>query len=150
MKDLLEAIKTQLKTDLTYVRGSDIFITEDERVIPDTVKFPAVGLKDGEITYDVEYQGAKENSELLVKHIAYVQLEKPEASVMGDTSTEKKGVLDIIADIKESLRDNKLSGQVNEVWLVSEAESELLADEELAIQMKILTMRYVRHGTYSA
>ena len=140
MKALLTAIKSQLKADLTYVRGSDVFIAEDERVIPDTVKFPAVGLKDGEITYDVEYQGAKESSELFVKHIAYVQLEKPEASIIGDTSTDKKGVLDIIADIKESLRDNKLSGQTDEVWLVSESESELLADEELAVQMKILLL----------
>jgi len=150
VKALLSAIKTQLKADLTYIRDSDVFITEDERVIPEATKFPAVGLKDGEINYDVEYQGAGESSELLVKHIAYVQLEKPEASVMGDTSTEKKGVLDIVADIKDSLRENKLSGQADEVWLVSESESELLADEELAIQMKMLILRYVRHGTYSA
>lgn len=147
MKALLTGIKSQLQTDLAYVRSSDIFVTEDERLIPDSVKFPAVGLKDGAIDYEVRTQGAAESSELYVKLIAYVQLEKPEASIMGDTSTGKKGVLEIIADMKASLRGNLLSGQADEVWLESETESELLADEEIAIQMKILTVRYVRYGT---
>lgn len=146
MKALLNSIKSQLQTDLTYIRDSDIFITEDERMIPEAVKFPAVGLKDGNIEYNVATQGADESSELFVKIIAYVQLMKPEAAIMGDTSTGKKGVLDIIADIKESLRENKLSGQADEVWIMSETESELLADEETAIQMKSLIMRYVRYA----
>ena len=146
MKDLLTAIKSQLQTDLTYIRGSDIYVTEDERLIPEAVKFPAVGLKDGAIEYNVETQGANEAGDLAVKIIAYVQLQKPEAAIMGDTATGKKGVLDILADVKTSLRDNKLSGQADDIWLVSETESELLADEETAIQMKILTVRYVRYG----
>ena len=149
MKALLTATKTELQTDLTYVRNADIFVTEDERLIPSQVKFPAVGLKDGEITYSVEYQGASESAELFVKAIAYQELRKPEASIMGDTTTSQKGVLDIIADIKGSLKDNLLSGQANEVWLMSETESELLADENTAIQMKTITLRYVRYGTYS-
>jgi len=148
MKDLLTVIKSQLQEDLTYIRNSDIYVTEDERLIPEAVKFPAVGLKDGTIDYSIETQGANEAGDLAVKIIAYVQLQKPEAAIMGDTATGKKGVLDIIADVKASLRDNKLSGQANEVWLVSETESELLADEETAIQMKSLIMRYVRYGTY--
>ena len=147
MKELLTAIKSQLQTDLTYIRNSDIYVTEDERLIPEAVKFPAVGLKDGTIEYSVETQGADETSDLIVKIIAYVQLQKPEAAIMGDPATGKKGVLDIIADAKVSLRDNKLSGQADEVWLMSETESELLADEETAIQMKTLTMRYVRYGS---
>ena len=146
MKDLLTAIKSQLQTDLTYIRGSDIYVTEDERLIPEAVKFPAVGLKDGAIEYNVETQGANEAGDLAVKIIAYVQLQKPEAAIMGDAATGKKGVLDILADVKTSLRDNKLSGQADDIWLVSETESELLADEETAIQMKILTVRYVRYG----
>jgi len=145
MKALLTAIKTQLKTDLTYVRDSDIFVTEDERVIPDTVKFPAVGLKDGDIEYGVLGRDEDQQSKAYVKIIAYVELEKPEASVMGDTSTGQKGVLDIIADCITSLKFNKLSGIVNRAVPVSESESELLADEETAIQMKSVTMLYERY-----
>jgi len=147
MKDLLSAVKSQLQTDLTYVRESDVYVTEDERLIPEAVKFPAVALKDGEIFYSSVSQGASEQSELAVKVIAYVQLRKPEAAVMG-AATGQKGVLEIIADIKSALRDDLLSGQADEVWLVSETASELLADESLAIQMKSITLRYVRYGTY--
>lgn len=144
MKALLNAIKAQLQTDLTYIRDSDIFITEDELAIPQSVCFPAVGIKDGAITYVVETQD-QDLDTLFVKVIPYVQLQKPEASIMGDSSTGKKGVLDITADAIASLKNNKLSGQVDVALPVSEAESEILTDEEDAIQMKILTMRYERH-----
>jgi len=149
MKSLLTAVKTQIKEEISYIRSSDIFVTEDERLIPEAVKFPAVGLKDGEILYTVVSQGACEQTELSVIIIAYTELRKPEASIMGDESTGQKGVLDIIADVKTALRDELLSGQADEVWLVSETASELLADENLAIQMKTITLRYVRYGTYS-
>ena len=82
MKALLTAIKTQLKTSLTYVRDSDIFVSEDERMISDAVKFPAVGLKDGTITY-TRATKSQEDQELQVKIIAYQELRKPEASIMG-------------------------------------------------------------------
>lgn len=143
MKDLLNSIKTQLQTDLTYVRDSDIYVTEDERLIPEAVKFPAVGLKDGEVLYAIE-TGDQETDELYVKAIAYVQLQKPGAAIMGDTATGKKGVLEIIADIKASLNDEKFSGTYESAIPVSEPESEFLADEETAIQMKSIIMRYTK------
>ena len=144
MKDLLNAIKTQLKTDLTYVRDSDIVVVEDELAIPASVSFPAVGVKDGLIKYAVATQ-SQETDELHVKIIAYVQLQKPEASIMGDSSTSKKGVLEIISDIITSLKNNKLSGQADSAFPVSETESEILTDEETAAQMKTVTMRYMRY-----
>jgi len=143
MKALLNNVQPKLQTDLTYVRDSDVFVTEDERLIPEAVKFPAVGLKDGEVIYTIE-TGDQETDELFVKAIAYVQLEKPEASIMGDSATGKKGVLDVISDIKASLNDETFSGAYEAAIPVSESESELLADEETAIQMKSITMKYVR------
>ncbi len=146
MKSLLTAIKSQLQSDLTYVRDADIFITEDERLVPEAVKFPAIGLKDGAVEYTIETQ-VQETDELFVKLIAYVELRKPEASIMGDSSTGQKGVLDIVADIVASLTHNTLSGQADVAEPVSETESELLADEKTAIQMKSITMRYLRFKT---
>ena len=144
MKALLSAIKAQLQTDLTYVRDSDIYITEDERLVPSSIRFPAVAIKDGAVNYSVATQ-SQETGELNIKIIAYVQLQKPEASIMGDASTSKKGVLDMIADVITSLKYNTLSGQADSAFPVSETESELLADEETAIQMKTVTMRYMRY-----
>ena len=145
MKALLNAIKSQLQTDLTYIRNSDIYVTEDERLIPEAVKFPAVAIKDGTVEYKVLGRDEDQESDLLVKIIPYVRLLKPEAAIMGDTATGKKGVLDIIADCITSLKFNKLSGSVNRAVPVAESESELLADEETAIQMKSLTMLYERY-----
>jgi len=150
VKALLTAIKTQLKTSLTYVRDSDIFVSEDERMISDAVKFPAVGLKDGTITY-TRATKSQEDQELQVKIIAYQELRKPEASIMGHTSIGEepiithKGVLEIIADIITSLKNNLLSGEVHSAFPIAESESELLADEETAIIMKSVTMQYFRY-----
>lgn len=144
MKNLLNAMKTQLQTSLTYVRDSDIVIVEHELAIPESVRFPAVGLKDGAINYAVATQ-SQETKELFVKIIAYSQLQKPEASIMGDASTSKKGVLDIIADTITALKNNTLSGQADSAFPVSETESEIIDNEEIAIQMKTLTMRYMRY-----
>ena len=144
MKNLITGIKAQLRTDLTYVRDSDIVVVEDELAIPASVSFPAVGIKDGLINYAVATQN-QETDELYVKIIAYVQLQKPEASIMGDSSTSKKGVLEIVSDIITSLKNNKLSGQADSAFPVSETESEILTDEETAAQMKTVTMRYMRY-----
>ena len=143
MKALIKAIKTQLQTSLTTIRNSDIFVTEDERLIPSSVKFPAAGIKDGPIAYEM-HTNIQEKHELDVKIIIYVQLHKPEASIMGDTSTTQLGVLDLTATVYTALKNNFLSGQADIAWPVSETESELLADDDTAIQMKIITMRYTR------
>jgi hypothetical protein len=64
---------------------------------------------------------------------------------MGDVATDKKGVLDIIADVIAALSGETLSGQADVAVPVSETPSELLADEDTAIQMKTITMRYSRY-----
>ena len=145
MKALLAAIKTQLQTDLTYVRDSDVVVVEDEVVLPEQTKFPAVGLKDGRIVYAIETQN-QETDELEVDIIAYARNAKPEAAVMGDDATGVKGVLDVVADAKASLTNNTLSGQADVAIPVSEGASEILVvDDKTAVQMKKLRMRYKRY-----
>jgi len=144
MKALIAAIKPELQADLTYVRDADIFITEDERLIPSQVKFPAVGIKDGPVRY-TRATKSQEDQELRVKIIAYQELYKSEASIMGDTSTSKKGVLDICADVIASLKNNLFSGEVHSAFPIAETESELLMDEQRAVVMKSVTMQYFRY-----
>ena len=94
---------------------------------------------------ELDAEGAppsEETDELYVKVIAYVQLQKPEAAIMGDANAGQKGVLEMIADIKASLNDERFSDTYESAIPVSESESELLADEETAIQKKSITMRY--------
>jgi hypothetical protein len=148
MKDLLTKIKAQLQTDLTYVRDKDFFITEDENLIPNAVKFPAVGLKDGPVVR-VENIGGMMEYTLIVKIIAYVQLQKPGAAIMGDASTSDKGILDLETDIHKSLDENLLSitGMTEAVALPNQLESELFGDETEAVVRKIISYQYIKETT---
>jgi hypothetical protein len=145
MKELLTAIKTQLQTDLTYVRDRDVFITEDENLIPSAVKFPAVGLKDGPVVRSEEIGGMMEYT-MTVKIIAYAQLSKPEAAIMGDASTGDKGILDLEKDIHKSLDEKLLSitGMTSAVALPNQPESELFGDETEVVVRKIISYQYVK------
>lgn len=148
MKELLTAIKSQLQADLSYVRERDVFVTEDENLIPSQVKFPAVGLKDGPAVQTEEIDGMMEYA-MTVKIIPYVQLQKPEAAIMGDTSTGDKGILDMEADIHKSLDENLLSitGMTEAVALPNQPESELFGDETEVVIRKIISYQYVKETT---
>ena len=139
----MTAIKSQLQTDLTYVRDKDVFITEDENLIPSAVKFPAVGIKDGPVVRTEEIGGMMEYA-LTVKIIAYVQLSKPEAAIMGDASASKEGILDMEADIHESLDENLLSitGMQSATALANQPESELFGDETEVVVRKVISYQY--------
>ena len=78
MKSLLAAIKLELQNaaTLSFVRDSDIFITEHENFLLPSIRFPAIAIKDGPIVYKVATK-SQENDTLLVKIIMYVQLQKP-------------------------------------------------------------------------
>jgi len=145
MKELLNAIKAQLQDDLSYIRDADIYVTPHENYIPNQVRPPCVGLKDGPVTRTMMDRGGSWETRLEVKIVCYVQLAKDEASVMGDTGTGKKGVLDIIDDINASLDNDTLSiSGMKEATLASESESEMFGDEKEGLQRKIVTYLYTR------
>ena len=145
MKELLTAIKSQLQADLGYVRAPDVFITEDENLIPAAIKFPAVGIKDGP-AQRIEMIGGMMEYLMTVKIVALVQLTKPEAAIMGDSVTGRKGILDMEADIHESLDENLLSitGMTSAVAAANQSESEVFGDEVEVIQRKIIGYEYVK------
>ena len=148
MKELLTAIQTQLQTDLTYIRDSDIYIAPHENYIPSQVRFPAVGIKDGPVIREELSRGVILEIERTVTLVVYVKLAKPEAAVMGDAAAGKKGVLDIVSDIHSSLHDNNLSlSGTSLAFSPSEDQSELFGDEQEYIQMKIITYKYTREET---
>jgi hypothetical protein len=143
MKALLTAIKTQLQSDLTYVRASDIFVTEDESLIPETVKSQAVGLKDGPVIRK-ELAGRMMEYNMTVKIVLYVQLLRPEAAIIGDGT--QKGILDMEADVHTALDENLLgvAGMQSAVAAPDQPESELFGDETNAFQRKIITYEYIK------
>ena len=144
MRTLLIGIKNQLQADLDYVRNDDFFITEDENLVPQTCKFPAVGLKDGPVNR-TELSGGMWEVTLSVRVVIYVQLHKKRAAIIGDASADRKGVLEISEDIHDSLDQNLLGIEgMQHAFSPTETESELVGDEKTALQRKIITYQYVK------
>jgi|Deesub1362B_J571_1020462.scaffolds.fasta_scaffold00331_37 hypothetical protein len=140
MKELLNAIKSKLKTDLTYLRNVEIIPSEE--FPPDEAGFPCVGLKDGEIVITSETKGY--HIQLLEVFIyIYVSISiNREASIMGDVS--QKGVLEIEEDIINSLKNNNLG--IDSIfwnyWKRRAPSETVTADFENFVQRKDITFYY--------
>lgn len=154
MKELLNAIKARLQDQITYIRSGDIYITPHENFIPSHVRFPCIGIKDGDISRSQGIGGSIEYT-MDVSIIVYVQLTKnAEASVMGDIYTDTRGVLDISLDIHEAMYDvllgvtgyEELCGMPGMESALSpyEAGSEMFGDEKDMLQRKILKYQYTK------
>lgn len=144
MKEVLNAIKTQLQTDLTYIRDGDIYIAPHVNYIAGHARPPCIGLKDGPISR-VELPSGMWELTMTVTLAIYVQLAKDEAGVMGDTATGQKGVLEIAEDIHASLDENLLGiTGMQSAFSPSETASEIFGDEKEALQRKLITYEYVK------
>lgn len=146
MKALLTAIESALQSGLDYVRDGDVFVTPDDNYIPEDVRFPAVGLKDGGISR-MELPGGMLRVQMDVKIILYVQLAKNEAAIMGDAAGGRTGILDMADDIHAILDENLLSiTGMQEAYSPSDQESLMVGDENETMQRKILSYRYVKEA----
>ena len=144
MKELLLAIQAQLRTDLTYVRSGDIYITPHLNYIPSHVRAPCIGIKDGGITRREELFGMWELT-MAISIVVYVQLLKDEASIIGDAAADQKGVLDIIDDINASLDENLLDiDGMQAAYSPSEGASEMFGNEEAGLQSKVINFEYIK------
>ena len=144
MKELLQATQTELRDDstLSYIGDDDIFITPDENLLPATVSFPAIGLKDGPIRRIVE---EAENWMVMytVYIIIYQLLTTGETPLVGGTNPTIHGVLDIAEDVHSVLNDNTLGITGMELaYAGDEWESENIDGPKIALQKKKLTYIY--------
>jgi len=142
MKALLTAIESALQGCISYMRDSDIYITDNLYQIPEGARFPACAIKDGAVS-DVETPGGRWVLTMNVSFAVFVQTQKENEAVMGNADTGAKGTLDCEADVIGTLSENllELDGVVLARWTGSE-ESEKFEDEREAIQMKIIRFQY--------
>ena len=145
MKTLIEQTLATLKADarLDYVKERDIYVTEDIRLIRNSGSYPAIGIKDGGISFQA-MSGDQDDDILTLTIAAYVLLAKTGAGVMGDPSTNSKGVLEVAADIIAVLKDNTLGDLVETALPTSMGSSEILAADRRFVMMCPVTMKYER------
>ena len=144
MKELLQAIQTQLRGDsnLSYVKNADIVIVPHEFFLPTTTGFPAIGLKDGPIR---RIQDSDTGWEVLytVYPIIYQQMTEGETAIVGQASPLIKSMLDIADDIHTALDENTLSisGMMSKMaYTTGEGEIDInpLFDEFPVLMKKII------------
>ena len=146
MKDLLEAIQAALQTALRdYCRSGDIFITPDEDLLPHGVRFPAVGLKDGQIRRRELTADMREET-LQVRVVIFQKTARDiGATIVGDAAN--RGVLEIAADIDAVLDENTLdlAGMLS-AMCTDESASQAYLSETDGVQKKVLTYTYEREA----
>ena len=144
MKSLIIATRTSLRAGIAYVKDRDVFVTEDLRLVRNMGTYPAIGIKDGGITFGAE-AGTQDDESLQLSFSLQVKLEKQEAAIMGDTSTSSVGVLDMAADLIALPRDKPPAG-FDLALPVSIGESEILDTDKLQIVMLPVTMKFERYS----
>jgi len=144
MKTIIQTAQSELQESLTNFKERNIFITPDLNIFPMEKSFPAIGIKDGKIEHLPYNQDVK--STYTVQYAIYVEIIKEdESSVIGDTSTNKKGTLDIASDLRSVLDDNLLSiTGLNSAFCTSESESLLIPGRSRSAMRKILTYQYIK------
>lgn len=145
MKTLVQAIQTALRSGIDYIRDADIVIVPHINFLPNEVRLPAIGIKDGPVRR-TELAGGMMRYAMQVKIAAWVQLMKEEAAIIGDIAGEgRKGVLDTATDIHAILDENLLSisGMTKAVSAANEPESEMILDAgKPVMQRKVLIYDY--------
>lgn len=147
MKELLGAIKTRLQTDtdLSYIDDSNIVIVPDIDIIPYTLTFPAITLKDNRIHRENRIN-LRWKVHLYVSIVILQLLEVGDTSVMSQIDPKIYGVLEIAEAIHKSLNNNTLSitGMQSAEPVPDEMESETIGYEELVLQRKVIGYEYLK------
>jgi hypothetical protein len=141
MKTLLMNCKTRLRTEISYIRPADIYITEDIRLIRSSGSYPAIGIKDGGVQF-AALAGDQDEDTLTVTLAVYVSLQKQEAMLIG--AAGQKGVLDVAEDILALLKDYTFSGSYDTALPLSQGESEILIEGGHAIMLVPVIMQFTR------
>ena len=147
MITILKKLKEELQK-IEYVKAENVSIAPHEAIVPNSAQMPCILIKDGRITKKELFSNMMEET-LDVKIAVYVKIQKPEASIMGDPSTNQKGILEIVQEINSMLDENNLNiDNIQSAICISETESEpfLRGEKTTAnmIQRKILTYQYIR------
>lgn len=142
MKTILLAIQEKLRSDLSYIRDGDIYISPHENYIPGSVRPPCIGIKDGRIVRKELASGMMETTAQVILAI-YVMLAKEEAGIVGDEASGQKGILEIAADIHTALDENLLaiSGMI-EAFSPAESPATLFGTGPY-LEQKLITYEYV-------
>ncbi len=140
MKELLTDIRDLLQSEISYMRDGDIFISIATEFFPAHIRFPCIGVKDGNIERETA-PGGMINKIFNVDISLFVNLPKKVAgALIGDSGN--KGILDIEDDV-HSILDDQGFDRFDLVFCRDSQRSKVLFVSESDIKLqKTLTYRY--------
>lgn len=134
MKDLLLAIQTSLR-EIEGPRDGDVFLSPDKDLIPETAKFPCIGIKDGRVDRS-DLMGDVTELGLPVEIIVYEKLIKNDQAILS--------VFDLTAEIHRKLKENHLGDYIKSVSPGKETSIQLMYKKKGLILRKIISYDYER------
>ncbi|MEW6427326.1 MAG: hypothetical protein AB1568_04745 [Thermodesulfobacteriota bacterium] len=142
MRDLVLAVQKELRRALGQVHDRDVIILEDEDLLPESLGYPAIGIKDGPVTWTPE-TGRSYDQGLTVRITAMVALGK-----QGEAVVDKAGALALAEKAQAALLGNLLG--LAGYYLAQpgpEEPSKWIYDGKRDIQRKTITINYRRERT---
>lgn len=134
MKGLLLAVQTKLR-EISGPRDSDIFLSPDKDIIPESAKFPCIGIKDGEVDRS-DLTGGVTELTLPVEIYVYDRLIKNDEAILS--------VLDLTAKVHEELKEGYLEDYVKSVSPGRETPIQLLYRKNGLVLRKTIFYEYER------
>lgn len=139
MLDLLPAVQQQLQSTITTVPAADIILLEDEQLLPESLRYPAIGIKDGEVVWKAQTSRTYDQT-LAIRVTVYVRLNR-----QGESVTGAGGVLALSAACRDALINNNLGlAGVYQAHPGTEEASETFDDGKELIQRRTITINYQR------
>jgi len=106
LKTLLQKIQTELRSGVTAVRDRDVVLIPHPEILPESIRFPAIGIKDGKIKRTDLLGGCVEKN-MPITVFPFVRMLKDEEPIIA--------LLTIADAITTALADNLLDAYVREV-----------------------------------
>jgi len=151
LKTLLVSVRDALRNDATldFIPDQDIVITPDLDLIPVSMNFPGLLIKDGDVRR-TPLTNRKFDLKESVMIAILIELEEGDISVIGQDTPKIYGVTEIAKLLHQSLTNNMLGiAGMETAWPGDELESETIGHDntDLVLQRKIVSFEYQRQET---
>ncbi|MBI9092300.1 MAG: hypothetical protein JEZ12_24055 [Desulfobacterium sp.] len=135
MRNLMLNIQALLREKLNDVRNRDVFLSPDLSIVPESVKFPCIGIKDGKVGRK-ELSGGVLELTLPVEIAVYERLIRESETVLN--------TLAVCEAVHIALKGNYLGDYVKAVTSRDESPTQVLYKKQALILRKIVPYTYER------
>jgi hypothetical protein len=143
-KYLLYAIRDFLQSRVEFenVNPENIYIAIDADIIPFSVKFPAIGIMEGDTDFENENGGTL--ATIQVEFTVIMEITAEDEYAAGSYMEAKDGLFGLCSIIRGALKDNQLNNGKIESALPKRAGriTEVIGEDNFHVLMRTMTFEY--------